>query len=151
MMNSVIVAALATSVVGGFEGLRQNAYPDPATKGHPWTICYGSTGADVTPGRRASLAECKALLAQDLDREAMIIEKCLPPSLPDSRSVAVLSLAFNIGGHGFCKSSIARKLNSGDIKGACDAFLLYNKAAGVVMPGLVKRRAKERELCLEGI
>ncbi|MGO7998171.1 glycoside hydrolase family protein, partial [Rhizobium ruizarguesonis] len=38
-----LVARLAVALVGSFEGLRQNAYPDPATQGKPWTICYGST------------------------------------------------------------------------------------------------------------
>lgn len=150
-MKRAGAAALAVTVIGGFEGLRQTAYPDPATRGNPWTICYGSTGADVVPGRQASLAECKALLLRDADREALILEKCLDTdNMPDGRAIAVLSLAFNIGGHAFCKSSIARKLAQGDIQGGCDAFLLYNKAAGFVMPGLTRRREKERVLCMEG-
>ena len=39
-----------------FEGLakllpdgRVAAYPDPGTRGHPWTIGYGSTGPDIQP------------------------------------------------------------------------------------------------------
>lgn len=36
-------AVRAVALVGSFEGLRQNAYPDPATNGQPWTICYGNT------------------------------------------------------------------------------------------------------------
>ncbi len=32
------------------EGLRLDAYPDPATGGDPWTIGYGDTGPDVVPG-----------------------------------------------------------------------------------------------------
>jgi len=33
----------------------------------------------------------------------------------------------------------------------CDALMRWNKAAGITFPGLTKRRAKERELCLKGI
>jgi len=150
MRQSATACALAVSLVGGFEGVRQNAYPDPATRGDPWTICYGHTGADVTPGQRVSLAECHRLLLADLDREAAGIDKCLRPPQPmtDGRYVAVLSLAHNIGVPGVCRSSVVRKLNAGDVQGGCDSLLLYNRAAGLVMPGLTRRREKERELCL---
>jgi lysozyme len=142
------VAALAISFIGGAEGLRQNAYPDPATRGNPWTICYGHTG-HVTPGEKASLAECKTLLLADLGTEDRQVESCVHVPMTDARFVAVLSLAHNIGGAGVCKSSIVRDLNAGNIPAACNAFLLYNRAAGVVMPGLTSRRQKERALCLE--
>jgi lysozyme len=146
--KNAAVAALALSVVGGFEGLRQTAYPDPATRGAPWTICYGHTG-HVTPGERDSLAQCKALLLADLDREADGIERCIHVPMPDARYVAVLSLAHNIGVAGVCRSSIARDLNAGEVQAACDAFLRYDRAAGIVMPGLTRRREQERALCME--
>jgi lysozyme len=146
--KSATVAALAVGVVGGFEGLRQTAYPDPATKGHPWTICYGHTGPDVSPGVRKSLEECKALLVKDLDKHAEPLERCIKVPMSDSRYVAVLSLAVNIGSAGVCKSSIVRLLNAGEDKAACDAFLKFNRAAGFVMPGLTRRREAERRLCL---
>ena len=148
--KSLAVGGLAVAVVGGAEGLRQTAYPDPATRGHPWTICYGHTGPEVTPGLHKSLEECKALLLADLDKHAEPIERCVPSlaNAPVGRYVASLSLSINIGSRGFCKSSIARELNAGNVRAACDAFLRYNRAAGFVMPGLTRRRAKERELCL---
>jgi lysozyme len=39
----------------------------------------------------------------------------------------------------------------GDTLGACNAFLLYTKAKGIELPGLVKRRGQEREMCLRGL
>lgn len=141
-------AMLAVSIVGGAEGLRLNAYPDPATRGNPWTICYGHTG-HVTPGEKASLAECKALLLADLAKEADGIEGCIHAPMPDARYVAVLSLAHNIGAGGVCRSSIARLLNEGRVKEACEYFLHYDHAAGLRMPGLTHRREQERALCLE--
>lgn len=149
--RSVTAAALATTVIGGAEGLRQNAYPDPATRGKPWTICYGHTGPDVHPGQHASMAECKALLIKDLDKHAVPVERCLGPMTErwsDERYVAVLSLAYNIGSGGFCKSSIVRLFKEGRDAEACHAFLKYNRAAGMVMPGLTSRRKKEEALCL---
>ncbi len=151
--KSVTAGALAVSVVGGFEGLRQTAYPDPATRGHPWTVCYGHTGPEVTPGYHASIAECKAILLADLDKHAEPIERCVPSlaTAPETRYVAALSLSINIGSGGFCRSSIASNLNAGRIREACDAFLRYNRAAGVVFPGLTRRRQAERDLCLRGL
>ena len=143
------VAALAISVIGGAEGLRQTAYPDPATRGSPWTICYGHTG-HVTPGEKLSLAECKTLLLKDMDHAAEQVEGCVRVPMGNARYVAALSLAYNIGAAGFCRSSIVRDLNRHQDQAACDAFLRYDRAAGVVFPGLTRRRAKERLLCLEG-
>lgn len=144
------VVILSVAVVGGAEGVRQKAYPDPATRGKPWTVCFGHTGPEVVPGYYASMEECKQILIADLDKHADPIEKCVPSlvTAPVTRYVAALSLSINIGSGGFCKSSIARNMNAGNIRAACDAFLLYDRAAGIRMPGLTNRRKKERELCL---
>lgn len=149
--KNTAIAALCCTFVGGAEGLRQTSYPDPASHGAPWTICYGHTGG-VKPGEHDSMDQCKALLLSDLDKEGDGIENCIPSAseMPTERYVALVSLAHNIGVGGVCKSSIARKLNAGDIRGACDAFLLYDRAGGVVFPGLARRRKQERELCLAG-
>lgn len=143
------VAALAVAIVGGFEGLRQNAYPDPATMGKPWTICYGHTDG-VAPGDRKSIEECKALLISDLAIYADGILACTTVPLPDERFVALTSFAFNVGVGAACNSSVVRLINQGQTRAGCDALLKWNRAAGIVFPGLTKRRAKERELCLVG-
>lgn len=142
------VVALAVAVIGGFEGLRQTAYPDPASRGDPWTICYGHA-RHVSPGDHASLAECKRLLLADLDVEASGIEKCITAPMSDTRYVAVLSLAHNIGLKALCKSSVVADLNAKRDAQACNDFLKYDRAAGVVFSGLVTRRETERKLCLE--
>lgn len=141
------LAAAVVAVVGGFEGLRLNAYPDPATKGPPWTVCYGSTHG-VQKGDRHSLAECKAMLVKDLEQYAVGIERCVKVPLPDRRYVALVSFAYNLGVRGACKSSVVRLINEGKTRQGCDYLLKYNRAAGIVFPGLTKRRQKERELCV---
>ena len=42
-----------------------------------------------------------------------------------------------------------RRLNAGDVQGAADQFLRWNKAGGQVLRGLTRRREAERELFLE--
>lgn len=149
--KSGIAATLAVSVIGGAEGLRQTAYPDPATRGYPWTVCYGHTGPDVHPGEHVALAECKRLLLADLDKADNGIERCVHVPMSDGREVALISLAYNIGVGGVCRSSIVRDLNAGRDAQACDDFRKFNRAAGFVMPGLTRRREQERSLCLEGL
>lgn len=141
------VAAMVVAVVGGFEGLRLNAYPDPATKGPPWTVCYGETSG-VKRGDSHSIAECKAMLIKSLEKYANGIEACVKVPLPDRRFVALTSFAYNVGVGAACKSSVVRKINQGKTRAGCDALMLWNKAAGITFPGLTKRRQKERELCL---
>lgn len=141
--------AVCVGCVGGFEGLRTVAYKDPI--GIP-TYCFGETqrpdGSDVALGDKASVDECKDMLASRVQEFGSGVDSCVIGPIMPQRKAAYTSLAYNIGVTAFCKSSIARKHNAGDLAGACDAFLLYNKAGGVVWPGLDRRRKSERELCL---
>jgi lysozyme len=71
--------------------------------------------------------------------------------LTDGQRVAFVDVAFNIGVSAFCSSSMARKANAGDMVGACDALLLWNRAGGREVAGLTRRRERERELCRRGL
>ena len=142
-------AAVAVTLIGGFEGLRQNAYPDPATGGPPWTVCYGET-LNVHKGDYHSIAECRAMLVNSLQKYAKGIEACTTAPMPDDRFVALISFAYNVGVGAACHSSVVRLINEGRTRDGCNALMAWDKAAGIRFPGLTKRRAKERELCLRG-
>jgi lysozyme len=139
------LAATAVAAVGAYEGLRLAAYRDPV--GVP-TVCYGETRG-IRMGQKFTKAECDQMLLKALDEFGDGIEKCVPnlKSVPEKRYVAHLSLAYNIGVGGYCKSSIARLQKAGDDLAACDRFLLYNKAGGRELAGLTKRRKDERVMC----
>jgi lysozyme len=149
LKKGTAAAGIAIALIGGFEGLRQNAYPDPATGGKPWTICYGHT-VGVRPGDRKSIEECKALLVSDLQAYASGIEACVTAPMPDTRFIALVSFAFNVGVKAACGSSVVRLINQGRTKEGCNALLKWNRAAGIVFPGLTKRRQREQAFCLEG-
>jgi len=142
--NSAILAA-TVALVAGFEGLRTAAYRDPV--GIP-TICFGETRG-VKMGDVETKDECKRMLGERLKEFERDMAACLtkPESLPDNVWAASLSLTYNIGAKAFCRSSIARLFNEGRIAEGCDAFLLYTKARGITLPGLVARRQKERAIC----
>lgn len=141
--------ALLTATVGEHEGLRLKAYKDIA--GIP-TICYGET-LGVKMGQVHSKAECDAMLAKRLQVFVAGVERCISKPMSVEQKVAFTSLSYNIGTGGFCKSTVARKFNAGDTRGACDAMLSWNKArvGGTLRPvkGLTTRRQEERALCLK--
>ncbi|NHZ78454.1 glycoside hydrolase family protein [Massilia sp. CCM 8695] len=138
--------AIAVTLVGGFEGLRLAAYADPV--GIP-TICFGETKG-VRLGQRATLAQCDAMLADSLAIANGAVDACIRAPLPDYRRAALVSFAYNVGQANLCGSTLARKMNAGDALGACDELLRWTLAKGIRLPGLVKRRQAERNLCLVG-
>ena len=143
------IALASVGFVGAWEGLRTTAYiPIP---GDVPTICYGET-KNVRMGQKATKAECDAMLIRRLDEFGSKIEACAPALKSTSSHVYVahLSLAYNVGSGGYCRSSVARKLQAGDVRGSCDALLLYRYAGGRVVKGLERRREAERANCLKG-
>lgn len=147
MGKTGLAIAIATPLVASFEGLREYAYRDPV--GIP-TICFGETKG-VKMGDHKTAAECKALLGNRLAEFSTQMDKCLKYPVEPKTYAALLSFTYNVGVGAFCKSTLLRKANAGDLRGACNELPKWNKAAGIVLPGLTKRRAAERKLCLEGI
>ncbi len=75
------------------------------------------------------------------------VDHCTKVPLPASRKAALVDFSYNLGTGTYC-AKIAPLINAGDVLGACNRLLLYDKAGGIVFPGLTKRRQRERELCL---
>jgi len=153
MDKRALALALATAIAVPAEGLRQYAYRDPV--GLP-TICMGSTQG-VKMGDFRTLPECKALLDKDMLHAIDTVDKCRP-GLPVNMLAAFSDLTYNVGPVAVCdvsKSTLARMLNMKDYKGACLQIIRWNKARvlGVMveLPGLVKRRNAEMQLCLKGL
>lgn len=140
-----VVAAACTAIIISFEGMRTVAYKDVVGV---WTVCAGETQG-VVAGDRYTLAQCKYKLTTRLEDYAIPIESCLP-NLPDGRFIAFVSLAWNIGAQRACQSTAARLMRLGKWREGCAAFMQWNKAGGIVWPGLTKRRLAERDMCLKG-
>ncbi len=71
--------------------------------------------------------------------------------MPDTRKAALASFVYNVGETQFSRSTLLRKLNAGDVKGACAELSRWVYAGGKVYKGLVNRRMAERELCEQGL
>lgn len=139
-------AAGLIAVVGAFEGKSNDPYLDIV--GVP-TVCYGETRV---PMRHYTDAECDEMLAKGLaDFAGPVLKRNPELRGRDPQLLAAVSLSYNIGIRAYNGSTVARRFSAGDFKGACDAFLMWNKAGGRVVPGLTRRRVKEREICLRGL
>ncbi len=152
MKGRIISAAagaigIAAAFIGPWEGRELRAYRDIV--GVP-TICYGETRG-IRMGQTATPAECDTMLARAVADFEVQIRPCLPKSLPDPTRAAFISAAYNIGSGAFCSSGMSRRALAGDLRGACDALRMWNKAGGRVVRGLTNRREAERKLCLDGL
>lgn len=134
-------AAILTALVLQWEGTSQDPYRDIVGV---WTVCTGETNV---PMRRYTKAECEAMLADSLDGYAAGVKR-LTPRLQGYQLVAATSLTYNIGEAAYARSTVRRRFNAGDLRGGCDAFLVWRYAGGREVKGLKNRREAERQICL---
>lgn len=139
--------ALLLAMLPKFEGVEYEPYYDPVGI---LTVCYGHTGPDVKKGVRYSEEQCQRILKNDIERHAEALD-CIKTPLTEHQKVAFVSFAFNVGKTKFCNSTLVKKANKGDLKGACkelDRWVYGNQNGKMVkLPGLIKRRAQERQVC----
>jgi len=141
--NIMAIAESTLAFITKEEGARNKAYKD--SKGL-WTIGVGHLiKANEQHLITATLTdqEVEELLRSDLKWCSEAVESSVKVPLTQAQFDALYSLCFNIGETAFRKSTVVRKLNENDIKGAADAILMWNKPAV-----LEKRRKRERELFL---
>lgn len=128
--------------------------------GNPWTCGIGRTRG-VTIDTRMSEAEAWKDMRAELDMVATQVRDACTIEPNENELAAMTSLAYNIGmgwsgskkpagaKDGFRQSSVLRAHNRGDKQAAARAFRLWNRAGGVEMDGLTKRRVSEADLYLK--
>ena len=81
------------------EGLRLTAYPDPLTRGDPWTIGYGHTGPDVARGTVWTPVQAETALIADIARACAQLDEHAPwwRELDDVRQDVLANMVFNMG------------------------------------------------------
>ena len=143
-----IASVLITGPSGndGLEGVSYIPYKDIVSV---WTVCHGHTGKDIMLGKTYTKAECKALLNKDL---ATVANKLTvyQSRYTGNNARRSFSFVYNVGAGNFRTSTLLRKINQGDIKGACDQLRRWTYAGGKQWKGLMTRREIEREVCLWG-
>jgi lysozyme len=148
-IDQMVVSLFGVDIICGFEGKRLTAYDDGVGV---WTIGFGTTvypnGIKVMKGDTCTEAQAKTYMAHDLKKFEATVNKVVTVQLNQNQFDALVSLAYNIGTNAFSKSTLVKKLNGNDIRGAADQFDVWVNAGGKRMQGLVNRRAKEKALFL---
>ena len=125
-------------LIKSFEGCSLVAYKCPA---NVWTIGYGHTQG-VTEGMSITQKQADEYLKSDLAKYEKYVEDT-KLTLNENQFSALVSFTYNCG-NGNLKKLIANRT----LSEIAEAMLLYKKANGVVLNGLVRRRKAERELFL---
>lgn len=139
------IGAKGVKLIKEFEGLELKAYKDSVGV---VTIGYGSTGDHVFMGQTITEAQAEALLRKDIARFEKGVDDLVKVPLTQNQFDALVSFSFNLGLGNLKSSTLLRKLNSLDYAGAANEFVRWNKAGGVVMKGLTRRREAEKALFL---
>ncbi|HEY6847864.1 MAG TPA: lysozyme [Terracidiphilus sp.] len=141
--NDLTYSSSGLSLTEQFEGCELSAYQDQVGV---WTIGYGHTGPDVTPGLSITLDQAQALLAQDVAGASACVNKVITVQLTQDEFDALVDFVFNLGAGAFTGSTLVRDLNAGDFTAAAAQFDLWDHAGGAVVAGLLRRRQAEAAL-----
>jgi len=145
------ISSTGLQLIRHFEGLFLRSYLCPA---NVWTIGYGHTGikhndGTVKQGQRINRAQAELWLEFDMNTKyAPDVERLVKVPINQDQFDALVSFHFNTGALG--RSTLLRKLNAGDFKGAASEFNRWTRGGGRVLPGLVRRRKSERHLFESG-
>lgn len=137
---------LLVGMVALFEGKENKPYVDIVGVK---TVCYGETRVVMKP---YTDAQCEDMLAGGLADFAQGVVKRNPELVGHNNQLAAAtSLSYNIGLRAYNGSTVAKRFSAKNWRGACEAFLMWNKAGGRVIKGLDNRRRYERARCLIGL
>lgn len=144
------ISKVGMDLIKSFEGCSLKAYKCPAGV---WTIGWGTTepinGVKPHEGMVITQQQADDLLVKNLKSYENAVNEYVTYSINQNKFDALVSFAYNCGNGALKTSTLLKKLNSGDIQGAANEFLRWNKANGKVLNGLTRRRQAERKLFLK--
>ena len=158
-MNMAKLPKAGIDLIKRFEGCHLKAYPDPLTKGRPYTIGWGSTrkkdGKPFELGETITQAEADDLLNHQ------VLTAFLPPlskipyftEMSEEQVGALLSFAYNLGARFYGSEgfeTISRRLRNKEWDLVDEALLLYRNPGSNVEEGLKRRRVAEGALWSKG-
>ena len=147
--DEIALSPAGAEIIGNAEGCRREPYKCPSDV---LTVGIGSTeysGLPIEPKRIYTDLE----IAERWKNDIQVAEKCVNQygngrNLPQSVFDAATSITFNVGCGAMRKYTMFKYLNAGKYVQACNELSRWTRAGGRVLPGLVSRREKEKQLCL---
>lgn len=136
------ISEAGLSLIKEFEGFRANAYLCSA--GVP-TIGYGHTRG-VKLGDVCTREEAEEWLKEDVEAAERCVNQTVAVPLTENEFSALVSFVFNLGCGNFRKSTLLKLLNESRHDEAAMEFRRWDRAGGMVLAGLTKRRLAEQRL-----
>lgn len=137
---SLALSATGLVYIAQREGYSDRAYADPVHGKAVPTVGFG-TAQGVKMGDTTTPVRALIRLQADAADKEVHLRRCLNAPMLQREWDAFVGLAYNVGATAVCSnndrtgpSTIARKLQAGDYRGACDAILLYDRAGPVRQP-----------------
>ncbi|WP_308537686.1 lysozyme [uncultured Kluyvera sp.] len=137
-------------LIGNAESCRRDPYVCPAG--------VLTDGIGNTHDVKAGVRKTDEQIARDWEMNILEAEKCVNSyasgkGLSDDTFSAVTSITFNVGCGAMRKSTLYSMLRDGPDAwpSACNQFTRWVYAGKTILPGLVKRRDAEKQLCLDGL
>lgn len=144
--------------IAGYEGYH-DALPDGSCKAYQrtyngkkdkWTIGFGCTEG-IYEGLIWTRAQADEAFRKELAKFEAAVNRLVTVELNQNQYDALVSFAYNCGTGALQSSTLLKKLNKGDYKGAADQFQFWNHVNGKPVNGLTQRRASEKNLFLKPV
>ena len=142
--NAIALSAAGLVALASWESFRSEPYKDV---GGVWTDGFGNTN-QVVPGKEVTVPQALDKLLANVKTAEQAVNVCITQPMKQGEYDAFVKFTFNVGNDAFCKSTLVKKFNSGNTKGACDELLRWVYVKGKKVNGLVNRRKAEHKLCL---
>lgn len=137
--------------IKSFEDLELKAYKADASEPF-YTIGYGHYGVDVIAGMEITEKQADKIFLEDIAYFEKGVNNILKlhkiNDITQNQFNALVSFAFNVGLNSLQNSTLIKKLAKGDIQGASQEFLRWNKCNGKELKGLTRRRQEESKMFL---
>ena len=141
-MTRMKISKEGISLIKNYEGCRLEAYQDSVGI---WTIGYGVIKG-VKEGDKINQEEADHLLQEELPEYEGYINDMIKVPLEQCQFDALVCWVYNLGPNNLKDSTLLKVLNEKNYEDVPEQIKRWNKAGGVVLAGLVKRRAAEADL-----
>lgn len=142
-MSNLHISQKGIDLITSFEGFSSKPYQVKGAGEIYYTWGFGHYGSDVpspTSGKTITKEQAITLLKQDLARFEGYVNG-LNLSLNQHQFDSLVSFSYNCG-----PSNLKSLVKDRTLSQIADGILLYNKAGGHILNGLVKRRQSEHDL-----